>query len=40
MASVIESLLDQTEASTDLVLECNLEESLCWLRQNSLVMLP
>jgi hypothetical protein len=27
MASVIESLLDHTEASTDLVLECNLEKA-------------
>ncbi|MGE5580668.1 MAG: hypothetical protein ACM3WU_11610 [Bacillota bacterium] len=40
MANVIESLLDQAEASTDLVLECDLEESLRWLRQNKLVLLP
>lgn len=40
MASVIESLLDQADASTEIALECNWEESLRWLQQNNLVLLP
>jgi len=40
IANVIESLLDQADASTEIALECNWEESLRWLQQNNLVLLP